>query len=203
MKISKSRQLTDTLAVFYAKPVAKVSLELFLSIGLVTLLGVFAIQPTIMTMTNLIKEIEDKTTLNEQLSKKVSALQTAQTVYTKIEPKLALLDEAIPPQPELIKSIKILEKLATDNSVLISGLSSKEIPAETASSALTPVRKNQPLTISVTGDYPSIRAFATAILKSRRTFSIDTISFTVVENRNNRSLNANITINAPYYGGDK
>jgi Tfp pilus assembly protein PilO len=199
----RSKQLSNTLAKFYEKPVAKVSLELFLSIGLITLLGVFAIQPTILTMTNLITEIDEKQALHEQLKKKVSALQTAQVVYTKVEPRLELLTEAVPPQPQLVRTIKIIEKLATENNIVISGLSSKDIPQEVQSSALTPVRKNLPLVITVTGDYPSIRAFATALLKSRRTFIIDTISFAITENRSERSLSTTITINAPYYGGEQ
>jgi Tfp pilus assembly protein PilO len=124
-------------------------------------------------------------------------------VYTKVEPRLELLTEAVPPQPQLVRTIKIIEKLATENNIVISGLSSKDIPQEVQSSALTPVRKNLPLVITVTGDYPSIRAFATALLKSRRTFIIDTISFAITENRSERSLSTTITINAPYYGGEQ
>lgn len=196
----RSQQLSVTLGEFYQKPVAKVSLELFLSIGLITLLAVFAIQPTIMTMTNLIKEIDDKTTLNEQLKKKVAALQTAQTVYAKVESQLPLLQEAVPPQPELVRALKIIEKLATEHGVVISAVSSKTIPPEKKSDTLTPVRNNLPLTVTVTGDYPGIRAFTTSLLKSRRTFVIDTINFSLLENRDERSLFAVITINAPYYG---
>ncbi len=197
---TRSQQISAALASFYEKPVAVVSLELLLSLGLIILLGVFAIQPTLVTMTDLIKEIDDKKTLNEQLQKKVTSLQTAQTVYAKVEPRLYLLEEAVPSKPELVRTLKIIEKLATENGVVILSASSKEIPLETSASTLTPKRQAQPLTVSVTGDYPSIRSFANALLESRRTFTIDTIGFSLVENRSERGLNASLTINAPYYG---
>jgi Tfp pilus assembly protein PilO len=193
-------QFSASLHAFYEKPMAKVSLELFLSIGLITLLGVFAIQPTLMTMSDLVKEIEQKKELDEKLGKKISALQSAQVVYTSIEPRLSLLEEAVPSKPQLVRTLKIVEKLASENNVVITGISTQSIPPEVSSDTLTPVRQNMPLTVSVRGDYPSIRNFVNTMLLSRRTFIVDTISFSVTENRTERSLNASLTVNAPYYG---
>ena len=181
---------------------AKVSLEIFLSIGLISLLGIFAIQPTLVTMTDLVKEIDEKTVLNEQLSKKISALQTAQSVYAGIQPRLNLLEEAVPSRPQLVRTLKIVEKLASENNVVITGIATQSVPSEEPSDTLSPKRQNMPLSISVRGDYPSIRSFVNAMLTSRRTFIVDTISFSIVENRSQRSLNATLTVNAPYYGGD-
>ena len=82
------REITTALNHFYANPVAKASLELFLTIGLVLFLGAFAIRPTIVTMSDLIKEIETKTQLDEALTKKIAALQTAQNQYINIEEKI-------------------------------------------------------------------------------------------------------------------
>ena len=68
MAIINRQQLTTTLLSFYHRPVAQVSLELFLSVATVVFFAVFAIRPTLVTMSNLIKELEDKRQLDQQLT---------------------------------------------------------------------------------------------------------------------------------------
>jgi hypothetical protein len=67
-------QLMSALNDFYHKPVAMVSLELFLSIGAVVFFAIFAVRPTLLTMADLIKEIEDKRALDQQLQQKIASL---------------------------------------------------------------------------------------------------------------------------------
>jgi hypothetical protein len=202
MASQKQKEITSALNQFYQRPVALVSLELLLSIGLVLFLGIFAIQPTLMTMSDLIKEREDKIKLSEQLEKKTAALQTAQIVYTQIQSQLPYLDEAIPQQPELVKSLKILEKLATENNVIVSNISVPEIPDEKAAidSKVPVARVDLPVSVSISGDYLAIRAYVEALQNSRRSFVIDTVGFALQENRGQKKLSANITVAVPYLG---
>jgi Tfp pilus assembly protein PilO len=198
---NRRKDLTNALIHFYQQPVAKVSLELFLTIGLVLFLAIFAIKPTLITMSDLIKEIEDKTELNEKLAKKIAALNTAKGEYLTFENRLFVLDEAIPSQPQLIRNLKLVEKNASDTGILITSISIREIPKETSeTSAFTTLkRKNLPLTVSVVGDYPSIRTFVESLQQSRRMIVVDSITFSLDENRGNRRLRASITLNLPYY----
>lgn len=203
MQNNKDRkELSDSLGSFYLKPVAIVSFELLLSIGLVVFLGIFAIKPTLLTMSDLIKEIEDKKKLTEQLEKKIAALGSAQALYLSLEDRLSVLDEAIPSQPNLITSLKIIEKLATDNNVVIENMSVSTIPDEVITPTTTPKLKRMPLpaTISVTGDYLEIRAYVEALKKVRRSIVIDTVTFNIEENRGDKKLRASITVNLPYFG---
>lgn len=202
MEKQQRKDLSFSLDSFYTKPIAVVSLELLLSIGLVVFLGFFAIRPTLTTMSDLIKEIEDKQELNDQLSKKVAALSTAQTLYFSLEDRLPLLDQAIPSQPELIKSLKIIELLATESNVIIESMVVTSIPdenpAEVSSAQLQ--RVPLPVTISVSGDYLAIRAYVEALRSVRRSFVVDTVTFSIEENRGERKLRASITLNIPYFG---
>lgn len=201
MEEKQRKDLDLSLGQFYTKPIAVVSFELLLSLGLVIFLGIFAIKPTLTTMSDLIKEIDDKKALNEQLTKKIAALGTAQTLYLSLEDKLPLLDEAIPSQPELIKSLKIIEKLATENNVIIESLSVPTIPNEAPAKATGKLKRVPlPVTVSVVGDYVSIRAYVEALRLVRRSFVVDTVTFSIEENRGSRKLRATITLNLPYFG---
>lgn len=195
------KEVQHALQDFYAKPATAATLELFLSIGLVLILGVFAIQPTLMTMAELNAEIKEKEELSEQLSRKITSLQTAQGVYASFESRLPLLDEAVPSQPQLIRTLKIIEKLATENQVVIESIGVPRIPDEELPERTAILdRQVLPITVSVVGDYISIRSYVEALRNSRRSFVTETVTFNLQENRGTQRLSASITINAPYFG---
>jgi hypothetical protein len=203
MKTKKQRDLFITLQQFYQKPVAKVSLELFLSISAVLFFAIFAIKPTLLTMSDLIKEIEDKEKLDKQLSQKIAALSSVQPLYLQLQDQLLVLDEAIPSHPQLVYSLKIIEKIASELNIVIAGINIAEIPKENTDQdiALTSFeRVDVPLSISLSGDYLSIRQFVESMKEYRRSFIIDTVIFTTKELRGVRKLEARITVSAPYFG---
>jgi Tfp pilus assembly protein PilO len=198
------KQLSTALNQFYHKPVAKVSLELFLSLGTVIFFAIFAIRPTLLTMADLIKEIEDKETLDQQLGQKVAALSTAQVEFFNLQSQLALLDEALPNQPDLIVALKIIEKIASDRQIIITNVTVSELPREEPlpddlkSSQIK--RASIPITLSVTGDYPTIRQFVEDLQNSRRTFVIDSVAFSSSEERGVKRLQATLNLSLPYFG---
>lgn len=200
---SSTRNLSLALSGFYAKPVAKISLELFFSLGLVILLAVVAIKPTLTTIAQLNTEIEEKQDLLNKLRNKNAALQSANQQYIKEQTNIALLAQAMPPSPNLMGVLKTLEKMATDSRVLIKSISVQSIPVETDA----PQANNQdgqkqdlPITLTVAGQYGDIRTFVETLDNSRRIFDVISISFSLDEGRGNRLLTAAISINAPYFG---
>ncbi len=198
-------QLSGTLSTFYAKPVAKVSLELFLSFGLVIGLVIVAIQPTLTTIAQLNTEIAEKKELTETLENKISTLNSAITLYSRYRDKMHILNESLPSTAELIPTLKIIEKLATDSNVIITGISVDTVPEETTelqtttSSNLTTL----PVSISIMGQYQDMRNFVEALHNSRRTVNVLSISFSLEESRGDKALSANLLVDAPYYGTPK
>ena len=198
----RQQQLKTQLIQFYNQPIAKVSLELFLSIGAVIFFALFAIRPTLVTMSELVKEIEDKEALDQQLSQKVAALATVQNEYLALEPRLTVLDDAIPNQPRLEETLKIIEKIASDNNLVITSIQVQELPQE--EDETTPFedkeRVSLPLSVIVAGDYTAIRNFIDQLNASRRALIVDSIVFSVSEERESRKLRATITVNMQYFG---
>lgn len=198
----KQREISASLNHFYNNPIARVSLELFLTIGLVLFLAVFAIKPTLITMSDLIKEIESKKKLEQQLTQKVAALQTAQSQYFTIEEKLPILSEAIPEQPQIILSAKLIEKIAADSKVIIRNMSIIEIPPEDDGQVpfSQKAKQNLSITVGVTADYIAIRDFVENLKNSRKSFVVESVVFSLEEEKGSKKLSANLTINAPYFG---
>lgn len=198
------KQVTSALSDFYQRPVAKVSLELFLSIGAVLFFAIFAVRPTLLTMAELVKEIEDKRALDQKLQQKIAALSTAQSTYLSLQERLLVLDQAIPNSPQFIRSLKLLEKAASEQQLIISNLTVNEIPIEKmADPGDDLTRVTIPVSVTVTGDYNSIRAFIEEVLNLRRTFIIDTVVFSKNDERGQERLDAIITFGMPYFGEEK
>jgi Tfp pilus assembly protein PilO len=199
---SQREQIQSTLVKFYQQPIAKVSLELFLSIGAVLFFAIFAIRPTLLTMSDLIKEIEDKRELSQQLDQKIAALSSAQTEYSQVQNRLQVLDQAIPSAPQFEQALKIIERVASDNQLVISRMQVREIPQEPAEDIPfeDKERVSLPISVTVVGDYPSIRQFVEDIINTRRAMVIDSIVFSVSDQREQQKLSATITINLQYFG---
>lgn len=205
--MKKQRDLIKTLQKFYQKPVARVSLELFFSIIAILFFATFAIRPTLLTMSDLLNEIEDKEKLDTQLSQKVAALSSVQPLYFQLENRLVVLDDAIPSTPQLIYSLKIIEKIASEIGLVINGINVSKIPDENITIAqnisLASFEKiDVPVAISVESDYPTIRQFVENLKNYRRSFIIDTIVFSTKELRGDKKLEAKITLSMPYFGSN-
>lgn len=197
-----SANLTSSLAGFYEKPVAKISLEMFFSLGLVVVLAVFAIKPTLGTIAQLITEIEQKKELVTRLDGKYKTLQSAKQQYAQEETNIELLSQALPATAELIPALKTVEKMATDSNVIIRAIGVRQVPDETSElpTAQDAQKLNLPMSVTVVGRYADIRRFVETMDNSRRTFDVISISFSVEEGRDSQLLQASVSINAPYFG---
>lgn len=204
MAINNRKQLTTTLLQFYDKPIAKVSLELFFTIVAVIIFALFAIRPTLQTMGDLVKELEDKRALNQRLAQKVAALSTAQTQYQTLQDRVGILDQAIPPTPRFEEALTIIEKLASESQLTILSIQAKEVPKEPDTDVpfSQKSRVSRPIVLVVSGDYPTIRQLIENIQANRRMLTVDTVVFSIIEQRSRKLLQATITINVPFFAFD-
>jgi len=167
--------------------------------------AVFAIRPTLLTMSDLIKEIDDKKTLDQALTQKVAALSTGQNEYLTLQSRLVVLDEALPPDPKLVEALKIIEKVASDNSISISSLGVPKLPQVNdqiidPNTSPTLTRQNFNFTVNVVSDYANIRTFVAALQATQRMIIVESINFTINEELSGKALEANVNINMPYFG---
>lgn len=200
MPKTKQQNLQQALVDFYNKPVAKVSLELFFSLAAIIFFAVFAIQPTLKTMTELVKEIEDKRALSEKMDQKIASLSTAQSQYREYSDQFYLLEEAIPRSAVLVDSLKVIEKLASENNIIIESINLSDVPDDlNIAGSDNAERVILTFNVNISGDYLDIRQFVEALISSRRMLIVDQINFSLANNQEYQYLTATVRINAPYY----
>jgi Tfp pilus assembly protein PilO len=202
MPKTKQEQLSAILIDFYQKPVARVSIELILSIVVVVFFAIFAIRPTLITMADLIKEIADKKELDQQMDLKLASLYTAQDQYEQYQSNFYLLDEAIPRQLDVVKSLKKFEKIAGEEQLVINQISLAEVPKSIGEGLLDSnfedyQRDFLPINIEVVGNYLQIREFVEEIMNLRQLIIVDQVA--IERETESDNLSAQIKVNLPYY----
>lgn len=202
MAKTKQEQLASVLMDFYQKPVARVSIELILSVIVVIFFALFAIRPTLITMADLVKEIADKKEINKQMNLKLASLASAQEQYELHQSQFYLLEEAISRQLDIIKSLKKIEKIAGEGQLVIDQMSVQKVPTMVETELLSGnfgdyQREFLAVNISVIGSYMQIREFVEKIMDLRQVMIVDQV---IVEKMTESSnLSAQLRVSLPHY----
>ncbi len=113
------RQYYTNLKKFYQQPVAKVSFFVLLSFFTVAFFSVAAIRPTVVTISQLIRDIEDKRKINDALGTKIKALDGIQAAILGVKNDLPLIFEALPEDAALGRLMQELEYSAQQTEVIL------------------------------------------------------------------------------------
>lgn len=160
---------------FYEHPVARVSFGLILSIICVLFFAIFAIKPTLETMAQLLKQIDEKKIVDQKLDLKILALGTARQNLSAAADTVKVLDVAVPSTPHFTQLLVVVEKLAVENNVSILSLSTPNIPLESTSSArlANPVVSSISFTLNLKGTYEDLVAFLRRLQNVQRIIVVD------------------------------
>lgn len=111
------------LSLIYQKPEIKASLEVILSVFMVTILIFVAIKPTLTNVAGLQKKITDQETLSLKADKKIGQLFSAQAQLTQYQDKIALFDKAVGNKLSYFDMMSRIELIARKNNITIDSVS--------------------------------------------------------------------------------
>lgn len=176
------------LEQFYARPLTRVSFELIVSIITVVLFALFALRPTLLTMSDLLREIQEKQQLDQDLGEKISALATAQSEYSTYQPQIQALDQAILQQSSLEEVAYYLESLLSESGLGVQRVAFGQLPVETKTTddpSRNPVLTQYQVQVVVEGDLVSLQNFLQRVEQVKPLFSVQgwTLSPTEAEDR--------------------
>jgi Tfp pilus assembly protein PilO len=193
--------LQQQLNKFYSHPVARVSFGLILTILAVTFFGLVAIKPTLETMANLIKQIDDRRIVDQKLSLKIAALSAAQTELSSKQQASAILDQAVPSTPTFPQLLKQIEKAAAENNVTIGTLITQTVPIERdPTTVITTDLESIPINVSVGGDYTGILGMLSTLTNMQRVLVIDRIDILPPSEKDTGVLNMSVSMRAFAFG---
>lgn len=163
----------------------KMFLEVILSLITIAFFAIFALRPTLLTIAELVKDIEAKKQTVSKMDTKISNLQKAQDIMIQEEAKISLLRTAIPDKPSPEIFVRQIEGLVAKHSVNILGMSIGEavlVGEEKVQRKKTEVTElplgagSLSFSVSVTGNYQSIISFLSDLENLRMPVKIDAVN---------------------------
>lgn len=164
------QKLLEMLTERVRKPTAQASLALVGTLVLIAVLGILVMRPTLLTVSSLIKEIQDEEKLVQALDDKFRALVTVKGLMEEIEQELPRIDWAVPQDQEFeifAKEVEILAKEKGLAAVEISQAGFRIINREQLIGSLGKVNFLE-MSVMVGGSEEEVRSFLADLVKIDR-----------------------------------
>ncbi len=197
----------NVIATYKRRKDLKMFLEIILSLITISFFAVFALKPTVLTIAELIKEIETKEEVVAKMEEKIQNLDRAQSLYSQEETNILLLKDAIPSTPAPDSFARQIEGAISKHSISILGISIGEatLVGEEKSQrkkedfeALPGGGQGISFSISASGDYQALAAFLSTLQNLRRPIKMDAATINSSETDVGRFIVFAITGRIPY-----
>lgn len=162
-----------SLVPIFEKPQLIAYVLLSLSFFTMAFFGIFAIRPTLATIAQLRKRIEDQQVVNTRMEEKINQLRIADVAYQNTRPDLDAIFEALPNTPQAATLLGKLNRTLIENNIDIVILQFSQIPlrSPTASASASSIG------FSLTGkaSYKDMLAFIDLLFRTDRVITIDSV----------------------------
>lgn len=158
---------------------AKAYMTLALTFAAISIFGLFAINPTLSTITQLHKQIEDMETLKEALTVKSASLSKLESSYQNIAQDISQLMIVIPQIPNAPYLMGQLLALSQKNSVTITNMQSLQVDLQKQR------QENQEssfvFTVDAEGGYEDLMRFVTDLSSANRLLTYEKLTMSSAE----------------------
>lgn len=178
LKRPKESKLFLSLIPSFKEKRARQFTTLSLTFVTIAFFGFFAIGPTIGTITDLQKQLDDSKFVNDALQKKIANLTTLQTKYTQIQSTLDPVYSAVPANPGFDTFAGQLHQLALQFNVQLNRV--QTLPLDLSATAMKAPYLAYAFSIECQGDLQSLQNFMTQLAQFNRLVTFDTIDYTRV-----------------------
>jgi Tfp pilus assembly protein PilO len=168
---------TDKINKMHEPERQKFSAYLYVIFSLLTLsfFGIFAIRPTLSTISRLNQQYEASQRIYEQLIVKSNALKTLDTQYQQLTPDLPIIYAAVPRTTLMAYLTRQIEMMAQDNNLVLASLTFGPVEVYPADKA-NPALYSFTFTASLEGEEDNIKKFISEIIQFDRLVNIEQLN---------------------------
>lgn len=166
----------------FKKEKAQKFTTIVLTIIAIIMLAIFAINPTLSTIANLQKQLDDAKFVVERLDTKINNLSILQTKYETLKADLPIVYEAVPKTEEVAILTGQLQTVASENNVAIVSVQSSNFADSNDFSYFI-------FTVSMQGTYEDLMNFLNKIVNMQRIVYLDDINISTSGEENKNLLN--------------
>ena len=185
----------------------KMFLEVLLTLSAIIIFVTLALRPTLITISELVKDIDSKQEVVDQMDVKLSNLRQAQTLLDQEARRIALLDTAVPTQPDPDKFAVQVEGASAYNQTQLMGLSIDELVllgdekkrSRSQQEDTLPQGANSLIfSFNNQGEFASLQNLISYLENMRRPIQIDTLNINKSITELVEYLSITVTGQAPY-----
>jgi Tfp pilus assembly protein PilO len=155
---------------------------LILTFFALSFFSIFAINPTLSTITDLKKQLADNQAADIALKTKIKNLSTLQEIYTSISPDLGYIDTAIPNTPSVVDLLGKLQSLSKQANVKILALQVSDVslssPKGGSKKGYSVQTPSFSFLVRVQGSNEQLLSFISSFLSFDRITTVDSLSIT-------------------------
>lgn len=179
LKRPKESKLFLALAPVLKEKRTQQATSLALTFITIAFFGLFAINPTLGTITDLQKQLDDSTFVNNALTQKIANLTSLQSQYAQVQPLLDPVFVAVPANSGIDTFVGQIHQLALSTGIQLNRV--ETLPLDISATALTTARYlSFAFTIEAQGDLPSLQKYMVQLASFDRLISFDTVTYTRV-----------------------
>ena len=175
IEFHRYRRYFVDIGQFYRQKKVRVYTEIVLSILTTAFFLFFAIKPTLVTITGLIREIKDKKLVSQKLEEKINNLNAAQQEYSNVQNDLYLVDQTLPKDSQIFLLMKQLEVLAFKTGVSLETLQYSPVNLKGETEEKKPSTVDFKIVLG--GSYENLKRFLGSLIKLRRVILLDGFAF--------------------------
>jgi len=172
---------------------AKKFTTIVLTLATSMILGIFAINPTLSTIANLRKQIDDDTFVEQKLVEKITNLSILQQNYTNIKNDLPMVFDAVPTSAQIPPLVAEVQAIAKNSNIKLDNFQTFIVDLSTKGTA-NKKYSSFDFGFSSEGTYPDTMNFIDQLLNFQRVIIIDNISISKINNKetDNGTLQLNL-----------
>ncbi|MBI5123486.1 type 4a pilus biogenesis protein PilO [Candidatus Roizmanbacteria bacterium] len=186
LSASRYREYLKLLPQIKNENTKTITMLIFTFVAL-SILGFFAINPTISTIITLKKQVTDSEFVQQQLSNKIKNLSSLQQQYTNLSSDLPVIDSAIPTNAEVVSFIGQVKTLAKNSGILLSSLKISPVVLS-ANNNKKATDSSFNFSLDANGSYDNLVNFVTSLTTFNRIITIESISILKNPQSNNLIL---------------
>jgi Tfp pilus assembly protein PilO len=198
------------IGLIYQRPEIKASLEIILSVFVVTGLILAAIRPTLTNIAALQKRIDDLESVDKKADNKIAQVFNSQNQLSTFQDKLRLFDEAVPDKFSYYNMAGRIESLARKRGLTVQTVSMPGIKlfgkgkgvGEWSTKTLTKNANKiikSSISFAVSGDPETVRVFLEEVENMDRLAQLESVVMSTEIGQANRALSLRVTAEISFY----
>lgn len=172
---SKYRQYLKILPDM-RKENTRLAITLILTFFALSFFGLFAINPTLTTIIELQKQLDDSEFTHQKLTAKITNLSNLQQKYTTLHSELQIVEEAIPKEAAATKLTGQIHTLAAESNLNVRNLRIAEVSLTSSTVPASPNGLSYVFNLEASGTYENMIALAEKLTSFNRIVTVEAIS---------------------------